>query len=124
RVITYRIYAPDLPCHGEVRRLATTLLDPKQAPAKQVIALYHERWEIELSIDEHKTHLRQAQQPLRSRCPQTVLQEFYGMLLLHHGLRFLMHQAATEEDPAWGAGNPQVPSLLLARRRRWHESAT
>src|SRR2546423_13090435 len=98
RVIPYRIYAPDLPCHGEVRRLATTLLDPKQAPAKEVIALYHERWEIELTIDEHKTHLRQAQQPLRSRCPQTVLQEFYGMLLLHHGLRFLMHQAALEED--------------------------
>jgi hypothetical protein len=98
RVITYRISAPDLPCHGEVRRLATTLLDPKQAPAKQVIALYHERWEIELTIDEHKTHLRQAQQPLRSRCPQTVLQEFYGMLLLHYGLRFLMHQAATQDD--------------------------
>src|SRR5438874_4924111 len=98
RVITYRIYAPDLPCHGEVRRLATTLLDPKQAPAKEVIALYHERWEIELTIDEHKTHLRQAQQPLRSRCPQSVLQEFYGMLLLHHGLRFLMRQAALEED--------------------------
>ncbi len=98
RVITYRIYAPDLPCHGEVRRLVTTLLDPKKAPAKQVMALYHERWEIELTIDEHTTHLRQAQQPLRSRCPQTVLQEFYGMLLLHHGVRFLMHQAAIEED--------------------------
>lgn len=98
RVIPYRIFAPDLPCHGQVRRLATTLLDPKQAPAQEVIALYHERWEIELTIDEHKTHLRQAQQPLRSHCPQTVLQEFYGMLLLHHGLRFLMHQAASEED--------------------------
>src|SRR5437588_9976416 len=98
RVITYRVYAPDLPCHGEVRRLATTLLDPKQAPAKQVITLYHERWEIDLTSDEHETHLRQAQQPLRSRCPQTVLQEFYGMLLLHHGLRFLMHQAAIEDD--------------------------
>jgi hypothetical protein len=98
RVIPSRIYAPDLPCHGEVRRLATTLLDAKQAPAKQVITLYHERWEIELTIDEHKTHLRQAQQPLRSRRPQSVLQEFYGMLLLHHGLRFLMHQSAVEED--------------------------
>src|SRR5260370_9732237 len=98
RVITYRIAAPGLPCHGEGRRLATTLLDPKQAPATEVMALYHERWGIELTIDEHKTHLRQAQQPLRSRCPQTVLQEFYGMLLLHHGLRFLMHQAAMEDD--------------------------
>jgi Insertion element 4 transposase N-terminal/Transposase DDE domain len=98
RVITYRIYAPHLPCHGQVRRLATTLLDAKKAPAKQVIALYHERWEIELSLDEHKTHPRQAQEPLRSRCPQTVLQEFYGMLLLHYGVRFLMQQAAMQED--------------------------
>src|SRR5207302_4259529 len=57
RVITYQIYAADLPSHGGVRRLATSLIDPKQAPAKEVIALYHERWEIELTIDEHKTHL-------------------------------------------------------------------
>ena len=98
RVITYQINAPDLPCHGQIRRLATTLLDPKQAPAKELIALYHERWEVELSIDEHKTHLRLGQQPLRSRRPETVLQEFYGMLLLHYGLRFLMHQAATGAD--------------------------
>src|SRR5438105_2834153 len=96
RVITYRIYAPGLPCHGELRRLVTTWLDPKQAPAKTLIELYHERWEVELSIDEHKNHLRLAQQPLRSRRPQTVLQEFYGMLLLHYGLRFLLHRAATQ----------------------------
>jgi hypothetical protein len=86
RVISYRISAPDLPCHGEQRRLVTTLLDPKQAPAQALIDLYHERWEVELSIDEHKTQLRLAQQPLRSRRPQTVLQEFSGMLLLHYGL--------------------------------------
>ena len=72
RVITYRVYAPDLPCHGEVRRLATTLLDPKQAPAKEVIALYHERWEIELVYDEIKTHQRQQQKVLRSKTPQGV----------------------------------------------------
>src|SRR6266699_3832456 len=58
RVITYRIDAPDLPCHGELRRLVTTWLDPKQAPAKTLIELYHERWEVELSIDEHKNRLR------------------------------------------------------------------
>ena len=95
RVIAYRISAPDLPCHGELRRLVTTLLDPKQYPAKDLIVLYHERWEVELTIDEHKNHLRLAQQPLRSRRPETVLQEFYGMLLLHYGVRFLLHRAAT-----------------------------
>jgi hypothetical protein len=96
RVISYQIYAPDLPCHGEQRRLVTTLLDPKQAPAQALIDLYHERWEVELSIDEHKTHLRLAQHPLRSRRPHTVLQEFYGMLLLHYGLRCLLYRAATQ----------------------------
>ncbi len=98
RVITYQIYAPGLPCHGQQRRLVTTLLDPKQAPALELIALSHERWEVELSIDEHKTHLRLAQQPLRSRRPENVLQEFSGMLLMHYGLRSLMHQAATQAD--------------------------
>ncbi len=68
------------------KRLVTTLLDPKQAPAQALIDLYHERWEVDLSIDEHKNHLRLAQQPLRSRRPHTVLQEFYGILLLHYGL--------------------------------------
>ncbi len=48
RVITYRVYAPDLPYHGELRRMATTLLDPKQAPDKEVTTFYHERWEIEI----------------------------------------------------------------------------
>lgn len=98
RVISYQLSAPDLPCHGEQRRLVTTLLDPKQAPAKVLISLYHERWEVELSIDEHKNHLRLAQHPLRSRRPAMVLQEFYGMLLLHYGLRWLLHRAATQGD--------------------------
>lgn len=98
RVISYRLSAPGLPCDGEERRLVTTLLDPKEAPATLLIMLYHERWEIELTIDEHKTHLRLAQQPLRSRLPETVYQEAYGMLLLHYGLRALMHQAALQAD--------------------------
>jgi hypothetical protein len=98
RVITYRLSAPGLACDGHKRRLVTTLLDPVQAPALLLIQLYHERWEIELSIDEHKTHLRLAQHPLRSRSPELVYQEAYGMLLLHFALRALMHQAALQAD--------------------------
>jgi hypothetical protein len=52
-----------------VHRLVTTLLDPIQAPALERICLYHERWEIELVIDEIKTHQRLSAQPLREPRP-------------------------------------------------------
>ena len=53
----------------QLHRLVTTLLDPQQAPALELILCYHERWEIEVCIDEQKTHLRLSSQPLRSKEP-------------------------------------------------------
>lgn len=84
-----------------VYRLITTILDPKQAPAKELAALYHERWEIETALDELKTHLRGAQIVLRSKTPELVEQEFYGLLMAHFAIRGLMHEAAlkADEDP-------------------------
>jgi len=82
-------------------RLLTTILDPGAAPAEELAALYHERWEIEGALDELKTHLRGAQIVLRSKTPDLVRQEFYGLLLAHFAVRGLMHEAALEagEDP-------------------------
>jgi transposase IS4-like protein/DDE family transposase len=74
-------------------RLITTLLDPDLAPALQLCLLYHERWEIELSIDEVKNHLRLSQHPLRSHLPLLALQEAYAMLLTHYALRVIMLRA-------------------------------
>ncbi len=93
--------APLLPGHGTQVRLVTDLLSPTQAPVQELIALYHERWEIEECIDEQKNHLRLSLTPLRSRTPEGVLQELYGLLLLHYGIRSLMAQAADQEhlDP-------------------------
>ncbi len=54
----------------QVHRLVTTLLDPEQYPALDLIECYHERWEIEACIDEQKTHLRLSDQPLPSRGPR------------------------------------------------------
>jgi hypothetical protein len=84
-----------------VYRLITTILDPKQAPAKELAALYHERWEIESALDELKTHLRGAQIVLRSKTPELVEQEFYGLLMAHFAIRGLLHEAAlqADEDP-------------------------
>jgi IS4 transposase len=53
-------------------RLITTILDHEQASAKELAALYHERWEIETALDELKTHLRGAQIVLRSKTPELV----------------------------------------------------
>jgi hypothetical protein len=82
-------------------RLITTVLDPQAAPAMDLAALYHERWEIEGALDELKTHLRGAQVVLRSKTPALVRQEVWGLLLAHFAVRGLMHEAAlqADEDP-------------------------
>lgn len=99
RVIDYRL--KDVKDAESVYRLITTVLDPEQAPAKELAALYHERWEIETALDELKTHLRGAQIVLRSKTPELVKQEFFGLLMAHFAIRGLMHEAALKagEDP-------------------------
>jgi hypothetical protein len=79
-------------------RLLTTILDPEIAPAQELAALYHERWEIENSLDELKTHLRGRRIVLRSKTPELVRQEFYGFLLAHYAIRGIMHEAALKAD--------------------------
>ena len=82
-------------------RLERTILDPARAPAAELAALYHERWEIEGAMAELKTHPRGARVVLRSKTPALVRQEFWGLLLAHFAVRGLMHEAAlrAEEDP-------------------------
>ena len=67
-----------------------------KAPALELAALYHERWEVEAVFDELKTHLLQKRRVLRSKKSDLVRQEFYGWVLAHYAVRWLMHQAATE----------------------------
>ena len=69
-----------------------------QAPALDLICLYHERWEIELVIDEVKTHQRLSPQPLRSKSPELLYQELYGLLLAHYAVRAWMHQSALQGE--------------------------
>jgi Insertion element 4 transposase N-terminal/Transposase DDE domain len=99
RVIDYRL--KDVKGAEPVYRLITTILDHQQAPAKELAALYHERWEIESALDELKTHLRGAQIVLRSKTPELVKQEFFGLLMAHFAIRGIMHEAALKanEDP-------------------------
>ena len=74
------------------------MLDPEKAPAEELAALYHERWEIETAFDELKTHLRGRSIVLRSRTPELVKQEFFGLLLAHFAVRGLMHEASLRAD--------------------------
>ena len=79
-------------------RLITNLIEPGQAPAAELAALYHERWEIETALGELKTHLRGPRRVLRSKTPELVRQEFYGLLLAHFAVRSLIHEAALKAD--------------------------
>jgi hypothetical protein len=99
RVIDYRLEG--IEGAEPIYRLATTILDAGKAPAGELAALYHERWEIETAFDELKTHLRGAKIVLRSKTPDLVRQEFYGLLMAHFAIRGLMHEAAlkADEDP-------------------------
>lgn len=97
--ITVRVIDYALPNAGEAQpryRLLTTLLDEETAPALELAALYHQRWEVEAVFDELKTHLLQKRRVLRSKTADLVRQEFYGWVLAHYAVRWLMHQAVTE----------------------------
>jgi len=96
RVIEYRLVG--VPDAEPVYRLVTTVLDPTQVPANELAALYHERWEVETALDELKTHLRGSKIVLRSKTPELVSQEFYGLMMAHFAVRGLMHEAAIEGD--------------------------
>lgn len=99
RVVEYRL--PGIEGAQDLYRLITTMTDADQAPAMELAALYHERWEIETAIGEIKTHLKGKNTVLRSRMPELVRQEFFGFLLAHYAVRALIHEAAVKSgrDP-------------------------
>ena len=94
RVIEYEM--PNMKNAEPRYRLLTSLLDPATAPALELAALYHQRWEVENVFDELKTHLLQSRRVFRSKTPELVRQEFYGWVLAHYAVRWLIHQVAEE----------------------------
>jgi hypothetical protein len=101
RVIRYTLNDPQRTGHGQEHVLLTTLLDAQTYPARELIILYHERWEIELTIDEQKSHQNpwRVTKPahLRSETPLGVIQEIYALAIGHYVTRGLMAEAAEEE---------------------------
>jgi hypothetical protein len=100
RVIEYELHGSATPTQDSYR-LLTNVLEPETAPGEELAALYHQRWEIEGVFDEFKTHLRASSTVLRSKTPDLVQQELWGLLLAHFAIRQLMAQAAWDRglDP-------------------------
>jgi len=120
RVIDYTL--PKLPDAEPHYRLITTLLDASAGPAMELAELYHRRWEMEAIYDELKTHLRQSRRVLRSKTAELVRQEFYGWVLMHYAVRWLLHHGARRhriphEDLSF------VGHLQLFRREQPHSGA-
>ena len=82
----------------EIITLVTNITNPEEIPAAELAAAYHERWEAELVFDELKTHQRGQGMILRSRKPELVEQEIWGLLLTHYGIRHLMREAADQAE--------------------------
>jgi hypothetical protein len=97
RVIEYEI--PNRDGKKETIRLITTILDPAEATAAELAAVYHERWEEESVFDEIETHQRGGSSALlRSKHPETARQEIWALLLTHYAIRHLMREAAEQAD--------------------------
>lgn len=113
RVIDYTI--DDGRDNPEEYRLLSTILDPGEASAEDLAAVYAERWEIENTFDELKTHQRGPRSVLRSKSPDLVQQEIWGHLCCHYAIRTLMAGAA-----AHAGHDPDrisfVAALRIARR--------
>ncbi len=96
RVVEYMI--PNRGGSTETFCLVTSILDYAEAPAYELAALYHERWEFELTLDEIEIHQLGHGRVLRSKSPEMVKQEIWGILLAHYAIRHLMHEAADTAD--------------------------
>lgn len=99
---------PSLPTRWEMRAiryqrkgfkpqtLLTSMTDPVAYPASEIVALYHERWELELGYDEVKTVMLDREETTRSKTPRGVTQELWGLALAYNLVRLEMERIADE----------------------------
>ena len=116
RVINYELDDPGRLSAEPLYRLVTTILDPDRAPARELAALYTERWAVEISIKEIKIYQGRPNVVLRSRKPDGVVQELYGFAAVHYAVRWLLHQAALGQD--LDPDRLSFTSALRAMRRK------
>lgn len=90
RAVTYRRKG------FRAQQLLTSLLDPQTFPADEIATMYHERWELELGYDEIKTEMLDREEAIRSRTPEKVKQELWGVFLAYNLVRLEMERVADE----------------------------
>jgi hypothetical protein len=76
--------------------LLTSLLDPKRYPAAEIVALYHERWEIELGYNEVKRVMLAREESTRSKSPRGVAQELWGLGIAYNLVRYEAERVAAD----------------------------
>jgi len=112
RVIEYTL---DSEKEQKTYRLITSLLEPQLYPAVVLAREYHQRWEVENTIDELKTHLNGPKTPIPSLNPREVVQEVYGWLLGHWAVRSLMFTASQQVGISpLRLGNPCTLKVIRA----------
>ena len=79
---------------GKVCRILTSLTDAMRFPGDEIVDLYTYRWEIELGYREIKQTLLNSEYTLRSKRPDMVEQELWGLLLAYNLIRAAMTEAA------------------------------
>jgi hypothetical protein len=98
---------PELPSHwqarlikcmvgGQARQFLTSLCDAQRFSAREIAAHYTQRWEIELGFREIKQGMLKNTTTLRSKLPELVRQEVWGMLIAYNLLRHEIAQMANE----------------------------
>jgi len=114
RAIRYqrRGFAPQL--------LLTSLLDPERFPAAEIVALYHERWEIELGYSEVKRTMLRREESTRSKSPRGVAQELWGLAIAYNLVRFEAERVATEAGvPPTRVSFVAALNLIESALRSW-----
>ena len=99
--------------------LLTSLVDPKKYPAKELIALYHERWDIELGYDEVKTDLLEREETIRSKSPAGVMQELWAIGLMYNLIRLEMERIADEAQIAPNRISFRMALRLIQNEWMW-----
>ena len=93
---TLRMRAIEYKQDKETRVLLTSMLDPRRFPAEEIVALYRERWEIELGYGELKTDMLERAETIRSKSPSSVAQEVWGILVAYNLVRLEVERIADQ----------------------------
>ena len=98
RVVEYQVQTdPADATKSETFRIITNILNPDDLDATEVAQAYHERWDLETAFREIETYLRIGK-GIRSKTPEMVRQELYGLFLAHYAIRSFMTEAADTVD--------------------------